>query len=59
MKINILKSGGFKTKNNYYHVPLLYLAYGRDGFIFVLLTIKFLIRWGNAAKDPNKQADHV
>lgn len=44
MKIKIEKTGGFSSMG-YYHIPILYLAFGRGGFILCILTFDIIITW--------------
>lgn len=36
-----------KSGAGYYHIPLLYIAFGRNGFSFCLVGQNFTVSWSN------------
>ena len=46
MKFKIKKAVGM-SKGGYYHIPLLFVGFGRDGFLITILGIAFSCAWGN------------
>lgn len=44
MKIEIKNKFGFKTDENNKHFPLLYFAYGGNGFIITIFCIAFIFK---------------
>ena len=46
MKIKVQKAIGM-SKGGYYHVPLLFIGFGRNVFMLTILGIAFSLSWRN------------
>ncbi len=44
MKISFKKNWGM-SKAGYYHCPLLYFAFGRNGFTLTIIGLSLLVAW--------------
>lgn len=44
MKVTIRTCGGL-SKAGYFHLPLLYIAYGLNGFTVSILLIQVIVSW--------------
>lgn len=50
MKVKFEVNGGM-SKEGFFHVPLLYFAFGRNGFTLTICCLNVLVAWN--VKDSN------